>query len=138
MPPAAVSSCSSATLQPLLLCLGPVALRAAASAIAPGCCLRRPPSDHAAGRALAAARARARTARNTGRSSRTIARPRAVALAAGFDGVELHAGNGYFLDQFLRDSTNRRTDAYGGLPENAAALCGKRSRRSRMSAGANA
>ncbi|MGZ5897533.1 MAG: oxidoreductase, partial [Xanthobacteraceae bacterium] len=40
------------------------------------------------------------------------------ALAAGFDGVEIHAGNGYLLDQFLRDSTNRRTDAYGGSPEN--------------------
>jgi len=33
------------------------------------------------------------------------------ALAAGFDGVQLHAGNGFLLDQFLRDSANRRTDA---------------------------
>jgi len=40
------------------------------------------------------------------------------ALAAGFDGVEVHAANGYLLDQFLRDSINRRTDAYGGSPEN--------------------
>lgn len=40
------------------------------------------------------------------------------AIAAGFDGVEVHAGNGYLLDQFLRDSTNKRTDAYGGSPEN--------------------
>src|SRR5882762_3306075 len=35
------------------------------------------------------------------------------ALKAGFDGVEVHAGNGYLLDQFLRDSSNLRTDAYG-------------------------
>jgi N-ethylmaleimide reductase len=35
---------------------------------------------------------------------------------AGFDGVEVHAANGYLLDQFLRDSSNRRTDAYGGTP----------------------
>ncbi len=33
---------------------------------------------------------------------------------AGFDGVEVHGANGYLLDQFLQDSTNRRTDAYGG------------------------
>lgn len=41
-----------------------------------------------------------------------------VALAAGFDGVELHAANGYLLDQFLRDGSNHRTDAYGGSIEN--------------------
>jgi N-ethylmaleimide reductase len=44
------------------------------------------------------------------------------AKAAGFDGIELHAGNGYLLDQFLQDRTNRRTDAYGGSPENRARL----------------
>lgn len=44
------------------------------------------------------------------------------ALSAGFDGVEVHGANGYLLDQFLRDGTNQRTDAYGGSIENRARL----------------
>lgn len=42
------------------------------------------------------------------------------AKAAGFDGVEIHNANGYLLDTFLQDGTNRRTDAYGGSLENRA------------------
>jgi N-ethylmaleimide reductase len=44
------------------------------------------------------------------------------AKAAGFDGVEIHGANGYILDQFLQDGTNKRTDAYGGPIENRARL----------------
>lgn len=46
----------------------------------------------------------------------------ANANEAGFDGVEIHGANGYLLDQFAKDGTNKRTDAYGGSIENRARL----------------
>jgi N-ethylmaleimide reductase len=46
----------------------------------------------------------------------------ANAIAAGFDGVEIHGANGYLLDQFAKDGANKRTDAYGGSIENRARL----------------
>jgi len=42
------------------------------------------------------------------------------AIAAGFDGVEVHGANGYLIDQFLRDTPNQRTDGYGGSLDNRA------------------
>ena len=49
-------------------------------------------------------------------------RAAANANAAGFDGVEIHGANGYLLDQFAKDGTNKRTDAYGGSIEHRARL----------------
>src|ERR1700760_2783564 len=46
----------------------------------------------------------------------------ANALAAGFDGVEIHGANGYLLDQFAKDGPNKRPDSYGGSIENRAKL----------------
>jgi N-ethylmaleimide reductase len=48
------------------------------------------------------------------------ARAAKSAVAAGFDGVEVHGANGYLIDQFLRDNPNQRTDGYGGSMENRA------------------
>lgn len=49
---------------------------------------------------------------------KTYAQAAKNAVAAGFDGVEIHGANGYLVDQFLQDNVNKRTDAYGGSVEN--------------------
>jgi 2,4-dienoyl-CoA reductase-like NADH-dependent reductase (Old Yellow Enzyme family) len=59
----------------------------------------------------------ARNLRNS-RHCRELSQSRERARAAGFDGVELHAANGYLPDQFLQDGSNKRTDGYGGSIEN--------------------
>src|SRR5690242_348650 len=43
-----------------------------------------------------------------------FSRAATLAMASGFDGIEVHGANGYLIDQFLTDYTNRRTDEYGG------------------------
>jgi 2,4-dienoyl-CoA reductase-like NADH-dependent reductase (Old Yellow Enzyme family) len=50
--------------------------------------------------------------------ARQYAKAAQNAIAAGFDGVEAHAANGYLVDQFLRDRLNKRSDQYGGSIEN--------------------
>ncbi|MFZ9395640.1 MAG: alkene reductase [Erythrobacter sp.] len=62
--------------------------------------------------------ARAMTLEDIRRTIGDYRRAAENAKAAGFDGVQLHGANGYLVDQFLRDGTNLRDDAYGGSPEN--------------------
>lgn len=59
------------------------------------------------------------------------------ALKAGFDGVQIHAANGYLIDQFLRDNANFRTDAYGGSAENRIRLLSEVAERVAAVAGAD-
>ena len=57
---------------------------------------------------------RAMTPHEISNTVRDYARATKLAKTAGFDGVEIHAANGYLIDQFIRDGANRRTDEYGG------------------------
>lgn len=67
------------------------------------------PQDHGAPKAMDAA--------DLDQARREFVQAARNAIAAGFDGVELHAANGYLLDQFLNPGANHRTDAYGGSIE---------------------
>jgi N-ethylmaleimide reductase len=60
-----------------------------------------------------------------------------LAMQAGFDGVEIHAGDGYLIDQFLRTTTNRRTDRYGGSTGNRVRFLAEVSRAVAAEIGAN-
>ena len=75
------------------------------------------PSVHAERLGQALAASGARYFRNPGHR-RGLSQSRRAAKAAGFDGVELHAANGYLPDEFLQDGSNKRTDTYGGSVEN--------------------
>jgi N-ethylmaleimide reductase len=61
---------------------------------------------------------RAMTKQEIGATVQNYARAAERARAAGFDGVEIHAGYGYLIDEFICDTSNRRTDEYGGSVEN--------------------
>ena len=64
------------------------------------------------------AKARAATRDDIRRITEDYTRAAGNAIAAGFDGVQLHGANGYLIDQFLRDGANLRTDEYGGPIDN--------------------
>lgn len=65
---------------------------------------------------------RALTTEEVHEQVRDFTRAAKLAKSAGFDGVELHAANGYLVDQFLQDGSNKRTDEYGGSIENRVRL----------------
>lgn len=67
----------------------------------------------------------------------TYARATQHALDAGFDGVQIHAANGYLIDQFLRDGSNLRTDGYGGSAEHRIRLLDEVTRAAIAVAGAD-
>jgi 2,4-dienoyl-CoA reductase-like NADH-dependent reductase (Old Yellow Enzyme family) len=92
------------------------ALPAAPSAIAPPghVSLLRPQTDYVVPRALETSEVAAVV--------EAYRQGSANAKAAGFDGVEIHGANGYLIDQFLQDGSNKRIDRYGGSLENRARL----------------
>jgi N-ethylmaleimide reductase len=63
-------------------------------------------------------RPRAMTEADIAHAVAEFARSATLAIEAGFDGIELHAANGYLIEQFLNPNVNTRTDGYGGTPEN--------------------
>ncbi len=69
--------------------------------------------------------ARALTTEEIAKTVDDYARAAAHAMAAGFDGVQIHGANGYLVDQFLRDATNLRDDDYGGPVENRIRFLGE-------------
>jgi len=81
--------------------------------------------------------ARAMTADDIARTLDDFTRAARNALRAGFDGVALHAANGYLIDQFMRDGTNQRDDDYGGSVDNRLRLLREVMERLVAEAGAN-
>jgi N-ethylmaleimide reductase len=83
------------------------------------------------------AEARAATKDDIARVLDDYTRATRNAIAAGFDGVQLHAANGYLIDQFMRDNSNFREDEYGGSPENRTRLLREATARLIAEAGAD-
>ena len=79
---------------------------------------RGPNKAHTYDGKLELAEARAATADDIARIIGDYAAAARNAIAAGFDGVQIHGANGYLIDQFLRDGTNSREDGYGGVIPN--------------------
>ncbi len=76
--------------------------------------------ENSQGRMVECGKPRAMTQADIDRVVADFGHAAKCALEAGFDGVEIHGGNGYLIDQFLRSNSNIRTDAYGGSRENRA------------------
>ncbi|MBP5856178.1 alkene reductase [Marivibrio halodurans] len=94
------------------------ALPVAPSAIAPGATVWAWDAVAGRGGLVEAPEPRAMTIDEIEGTIEDFRRAAANAREAGFDAVEIHGANGYLIDQFLRESSNRRTDAYGGSVEN--------------------
>jgi 2,4-dienoyl-CoA reductase-like NADH-dependent reductase (Old Yellow Enzyme family) len=86
---------------------------------------RGPHKAHTYAGKLELPEARAASADDIARILGDYAKAARGAIAAGFDGVQVHAANGYLIDQFLRDGTNHRDDGYGGPIANRVRLLGE-------------